>query len=193
MLAAILQRPQAQGAERTKPPYGFLAVTGVMVFAADALTKLAAVRALGEKASGIIDVASVPLGGARRAAVELALRRNDAGAWSMLHDTPAAIRQPFFVIVSLLAIAFIVRTYRAMPAEQRTAQWGFGLVLGGALGNLFDRIRDASVVDFIHAHAVWGGVDHEWPTFNVADVAIGVGVFLLLLGMLKKTRQSSLK
>jgi lipoprotein signal peptidase len=159
-----------------------------MVFAADALTKLGALRALAAKASGVIDVASVPLGHARSAAVELVLRRNEGGAWSLLHDAPAAIRRPFFIIVSLLAIAFIVRMYRAMAAEQRTAQWGFALVLGGALGNLFDRIRDSSVVDFIHAHAIWGGIDHEWPTFNVADVAIGMGVALLAIGMLKRAR-----
>jgi signal peptidase II len=57
------------------------------------------------------------------------------------------------------------------------------LVLGGALGNLVDRIRYSHVIDFIHAHAKWAGKDHSWPTFNVADIAICVGVGLMAIDM----------
>ncbi len=60
---------------------------------------------------------------------------------------------------------------------------GLGLVVGGALGNVVDRIRFGAVVDFLDLH--WAG--WHWPAFNVADAAITLGVALLLLDALKST------
>src|SRR5690606_27934073 len=85
---------------------------------------------------------------------------------------------------------------------QHALKWGLPLVLGGALGNVFDRIRYGYVIDFIDYRADWirsmneliqryvpGHVvtDH-WPTFNVADVAICVGVGLMAIDMLTTRR-----
>ena len=57
-------------------------------------------------------------------------------------------------------------------------------MLGGALGNLVDRVRYKWVVDFIDCQVTWSGTAHHWPTFNVADIAICVGVGLMAIDML---------
>ncbi len=103
---------------------------------------------------------------------------NCGGAWGLLHGTSEAIRRPFFLLVTLGAIVFIVHLYRTLEKGQSAMKWALPLVLGGAIGNLVDRIRLGYVVDFIHAH--WRMKAH-WPTFNVADIAITVGIGLMLL------------
>lgn len=82
------------------------------------------------------------------------------------------------VAVALLAVG-IIWSYARRGTHQIGVALGFGAILGGALGNLVDRLRWGYVVDFVLAH--WGR--HEWPAFNVADAAItmgGVGLFLTL-------------
>jgi signal peptidase II len=125
------------------------------------------------------------------------LAYNKGGAWGLLHDAPDAVRRPFFVIVSVLAIIFIVSLYRKLHDSQWALKWGLPLVLGGALGNLMDRIVRKGVVDFIQYRADWVGTMNSiihhvfsdwvvvayWPTFNVADVAICIGVGLMAIDM----------
>jgi signal peptidase II len=60
-------------------------------------------------------------------------------------------------------------------------RWGLPLALGGAVGNLVDRIRYGSVIDFIDFYVIRGGREMHWPTFNVADIAIVAGVALMAL------------
>ena len=131
-----------------------------------------------------------------------ALAYNKGGAWGLLHDAPDAVRRPFFVIVSVLAIFFIVSLYRKLHEHQWALKWGLPLVLGGALGNLMDRIVRTGVVDFIQYRAEWVGtmnliihrifsewiVVEYWPTFNVADVAICIGVGLMAIDMIVSKR-----
>ncbi|MCA8966629.1 MAG: signal peptidase II, partial [Planctomycetes bacterium] len=76
------------------------------------------------------------------------------------------------------AIALLLGFFARLPAEARFSALALGSVLGGALGNLLDRLRHGEVVDFIDVHLT---ADYTWPTFNVADSAIVVGVVLLLL------------
>ena len=61
-------------------------------------------------------------------------------------------------------------------------------MLGGALGNVFDRVRYGHVIDFIDVHMFWKETDHHWPTFNVADIAICVGVGLMAIDMFTSKR-----
>jgi signal peptidase II len=98
------------------------------------------------------------------------------------------VRRPFFLLVSVAAIAFIMTLYRRLLPRQRALKWGLPLVLGGALGNVLDRIRYGQVIDFIDVHVVYRGVERHWPTFNVADVAICVGVGLMALDMFATKR-----
>lgn len=80
----------------------------------------------------------------------------------------------FLVVASLVSVAVLV-LYAQTPLEQRVERFALALILGGALGNIIDRIRWERVVDFIQV-----GVDgHYWPIFNVADSAVTVGVVIL--------------
>jgi signal peptidase II len=135
----------------------------------------------------------------------LTLAYNRGGAWGLLQNASEMIRRPFFLLVSGLAIAFIVSLYGRLGAGQRALKWGLPLVLGGALGNLSDRIIRSSVIDFIDFRANWiesmnhligkaahgWGITDHWPTFNVADVSICVGVGLMALDMFVSKRGHS--
>ena len=98
------------------------------------------------------------------------------------------MRRPFFLLVSVAAIAFIMTLYRRLLPRQRALKWGLPLVLGGALGNVLDRIRFGQVIDFIDVHLVYRGIERHWPTFNVADIAICVGVGLMAIDMFTTKR-----
>ncbi|MDQ6887913.1 MAG: signal peptidase II [Gemmatimonadota bacterium] len=81
-----------------------------------------------------------------------------------------------FMALTIVALLILVRLYRATGVQERLRLMAIGLVCGGALGNLIDRVRsDSGVVDFLDV----GIADHRWPTFNVADIAVSVGAFLL--------------
>ena len=104
----------------------------------------------------------------------LVLVHNTGAAFSFLADAGGWQRW-FFVVVSVVISAVIVWMLRRSD-QSRLAALGLALVLGGALGNLYDRATLGHVVDFVQLHA--GG--YYWPAFNVADSAICVGVALLL-------------
>lgn len=121
--------------------------------------------------------------------------KNRGGAWGLLQNETEALRRPFFLIVSVAAIVFIVSLYRKVQRGQTALKWGLPLVLGGALGNLVDRIRYGYVVDFIDIYTDategsfwvdtlgWSTGPHHWPTFNVADISICVGVAFMAIDM----------
>ena len=89
--------------------------------------------------------------------VELIFARNPGGAWSFLRSLPDSLRRPFFLVVSAAAIVFIITIYRRVHREQWAMKLGLPLALGGAAGNLVDRIRYGWVVDFIDFSMKWGG------------------------------------
>lgn len=95
---------------------------------------------------------------------------NDAEGWQNIFFIIVAVSVSFFVLISL---------YRLKESEMQTAI-AFALILGGAIGNIIDRIRQGYVVDFVH----WFYGDWHWPTFNIADAAISIGAVLLVLDVL---------
>ena len=106
--------------------------------------------------------------------------QNRGALWGMGNDFSEFYRQLVFIGISsaiTLVIAYLLLSY----AENRLMKCIYGFVLGGALGNLYDRIFRGSVVDFIDWH--WGKAYH-WPTFNIADVAIVVAVVLMSVEIL---------
>lgn len=106
---------------------------------------------------------------------------NPGAAWGILASLSEDIRKPFFIIVSLLAIGFIIYFFiKIKKDEQKTLSVAVSLILGGAFGNFYDRMANSYVVDFIH----WFYKDYHWPTFNIADSAISVGVALMIIHML---------
>jgi signal peptidase II len=104
---------------------------------------------------------------------------NPGGAWSFLRSLPENLRRPFFLFVSSAAIVFIVSVYRRLHPDQWAMRWGLPLALGGAIGNLVDRVRYGSVIDFIDMYMTYRGREMHWPTYNVADIAIVLGVLLM--------------
>jgi len=111
----------------------------------------------------------------------LVLVYNRGAAFSFLADAPGW-QTPFFVTVALAAAAVVSGLLWRSP-ERRLQSAGLALILGGALGNLWDRLAWGAVADFLDFHAFgW-----HWPAFNVADSAITVGAALVILeGFLRK-------
>lgn len=148
------------------PPYSFLAVWSLAFLAADLGTKYWALQALTDRPKWkIIDDV-----------LAFDLVHNPGGAGGVLGDLPDHIRLPLFFLISAVAVVFIVSLYKRLEPRQVALKWALPLVLGGAAGNLVDRIRYQRVVDFIE-------VTRHWPTFNVADIWITVGVGLMLVDM----------
>jgi len=86
--------------------------------------------------------------------------------------------QTFLIItISIAGSLFILLFLRYLSPATNLSVVSIGLILGGAVGNLIDRIRFGSVTDFIYFR-LWG--DFHWPAFNIADAAITVGVFVLI-------------
>jgi signal peptidase II len=164
---------------RPRPSYVFLAILSMATLACDIWSKAWAAQHL-DGYPGVVDV--------WKNHVTLVLARNRGGAWGLLQSTSENVRRPFFLLVSVAAIAFIMTLYRRLQPRQTALRWGLPLVLGGALGNVFDRIRYGQVIDFIDVHVVWKGVDRHWPTFNAADIAICVGVGLMAIDMFTSKR-----
>lgn len=116
--------------------------------------------------------------GERRALSEffnMVLVFNRGAAFSFLADAPGW-QTPVLVTFAFVAAA-IVSVLIVRSPDRRALRAGLALILGGALGNVIDRLRFGSVVDFLDLHALgW-----HWPAFNVADSAITVGAVLLIL------------
>jgi signal peptidase II len=111
---------------------------------------------------------------------DLRYAENPGVAFSMLQDIPGGLLS----LVAVGAFGLVLYYLRKMPAEHRRLHVALGLVGGGALGNLVDRILYGRVTDFIVWKARWGGRVHEWPAFNIADAALCVGVGLMVLDMI---------
>ncbi len=98
--------------------------------------------------------------------------RNPGAAFGVL-----AFRSSFFIIISLLMIFLIIYGERFFPKNNFSLRLAMSLLLGGAIGNLIDRMRYGYVIDFFDFFI--------WPVFNVADIALVVGVFSLVYGLYK--------
>ncbi len=189
--------PDVVPGERMEPPAGtahrvldpslpppstlFLVFVAAFSFAADILSKNWAEKRLAEV--GTIDII--------KNYFSITLAKNRGGAWGIFQGQPESLRRPFFLLVSAGAIIFISSLYRRLHPSQTALKWGLPLVLGGALGNVFDRIRYGHVIDFLDVYVVKQGVPHRWPTFNVADVCICVGVLLMAIDMLFTKKRSN--
>ena len=111
---------------------------------------------------------------------------NPGAAFSMFHGTGGA--RVFLSVVGLIAVAAIIWMVYKARDNQRRLVVALGLIIGGALGNLIDRIAFGVVTDFV----VWKYKTKEWPTFNVADVTLVAGVLLLFLDIGLQARRDKL-
>jgi len=106
----------------------------------------------------------------------LTLQHNTGAAFSFLSDAGGWQRYFFTGIAAVVSAGLVVWLF-LMPREQKLLALSLGLILGGAIGNLWDRVTLGYVVDFISVHYR----DSYFPAFNVADSAISVGAVLMLL------------
>jgi signal peptidase II len=113
--------------------------------------------------------------------------RNPGAAFSLFADAPVEIRAPFFIVTTLIAIGMILSFFRKLSPGDRLSALALGLILGGAVGNLLDRLIYGAVVDFLRLQ-LWVG--YSWPDFNVADSSIVIGVALLVLELFAREGES---
>lgn len=148
--------------------YGLLAVIAAVVVIVDRVTKIVVERRFG-----------VPYG--PREVIDhilfLTVTRNRGAAFGLLQNFTAG-----FLLISAVVMIGILIYYWRLPSDDWSARLGLALVFGGAIANAYDRGVKGSVIDFIQ-------VPH-YPIFNVADSAITVGVAVLLLGTLWRSRRS---
>jgi signal peptidase II len=172
--------------------WGFFALVALATAGLDLGSKAWAMRHLAEPVSHPAPVCFVAPGAHHWSFQHLASRRIDlvrgyldlqytencAGAFGFLRSMDQRARWPVFLVVGVIVLGFVLRHYQSIAPAQRLSRVALPLVLGGAIGNLADRVGRGYVVDFIHAH--WRTA-FDYPTFNVADMALVVGLGLLLL------------
>jgi signal peptidase II len=147
---------------------------------------IAAVVIVLDQVTKAMIVAAFQLGDARVLTpfFDIVRAHNRGAAFSFLNDASGWQRW-FFVALGIAAAAFIVWLLRR-HGGQRMFGWALALILGGALGNVIDRLLHGHVVDFIQVH--WQ--QHYFPSFNVADSAITIGAMLLILDELRRVRRA---
>lgn len=114
--------------------------------------------------------------------VRLTLVHNRGAAFGLFPGSPLP-----FIVVSALAIAVVLYLFARDAYQSLVSRLLLGCILGGALGNLIDRVRWGYVVDFIEV----GIGRHHWPVFNVADSAVTLGVLLLAWNLARSGRHTS--
>lgn len=112
------------------------------------------------------------------------LHQNNGIAFGLFAGLSQNITVPLFVLISLAAIIYIIHFYRMLPRNKRLGRTALMLILGGALGNLLDRLLTGKVTDFIDFAAFVPEYKNHWPVFNLGDVFIIVGVIVLFILLL---------
>ena len=119
--------------------------------------------------------------------LDLRLQYNWGIAFSLFDEAGSLWRWPLFTLGAAAAVFLAWWLYRLPAAGQRWTACGLVLLLGGALGNLFERLAHGRVTDFISVH--WGG--WYFPTFNLADMALTAGVVSVMIGSWAVHRKTS--
>jgi signal peptidase II len=170
----------------------WLAVIVPLVLAADIITKQLAIAYLKPLLYQYGRQAQVDI---IEGFFRLKYTENPGAAWGLLGGLSEGLRNPFFIVVSLGAMAFLLWFFWRTQESKKLLLVALSFLLGGAAGNLVDRFRLGRVVDFIDWYirfdsplnlglfTIEAGEKH-WPTFNIADAAITVGVALVLVDML---------
>ncbi|ADY73502.1 Lipoprotein signal peptidase [Desulfurobacterium thermolithotrophum DSM 11699] len=107
---------------------------------------------------------------------------NKGAAFSIFSSSGDIVRKIFLLFIPAVIIAFILYYILFKSIKSRLFAIGLGLILGGAVGNLYDRVLYGKVIDFLDFYIG----PYHWPTFNIADVSVFVGCFLLLIHHFKE-------
>ena len=103
--------------------------------------------------------------------------RNSGAVFGFLSGADIPLKPYLFAAMSATALAALIYYARTIPKEEKLPRFALSLVIGGAIGNLIDRVRFGYVVDFVKMF--WE--THVWPNYNVADSAISIGLVLLIV------------
>ncbi|MBC8519668.1 MAG: lipoprotein signal peptidase [Gammaproteobacteria bacterium] len=107
--------------------------------------------------------------------MNLTLMQNEGAAFSFLADAGGWQRW-FFVVLTVVITVFLLRWLRSLSEDERWLAIAIALIIGGAIGNLIDRVQYGDVIDFLDFHAMgW-----HWPAFNIADSAISIGAIIVV-------------
>lgn len=112
--------------------------------------------------------------------------RNPGAAFGLLAGSSNAFRTLFFGVTSLFALGLLGTILVRLPANDWMGQLSIASILGGAIGNLLDRLQYGEVIDFLDVYIE----TYHWPAFNVADSAITIGVLVLCLDALRQPSPS---
>ena len=157
--------------------YKTVAGLGIIILVLDQLSKLWAQNNLSHWES--IDV--IP------GLFKLVYVLNRGAAFGFLNQRDTTWQTYFFIAVTALAVVLIFHLVHSVTRRDPYLFAGLGLILGGALGNLIDRIRLGEVIDFLDFYLG----SHHWPAFNIADMAISVGTVLLIISFYKRKKDAS--
>jgi signal peptidase II len=117
--------------------------------------------------------------------------RNTGGAFGIFGGERGGLSSVLFVIVSLIAIGCVFFLLIKIKENEKFLALPFSLILGGAIGNLIDRLQYGEVVDFLQFYLSFlpWRIFNPWPTFNIADSAICVGIGMLALELLIRDKK----
>jgi signal peptidase II len=107
--------------------------------------------------------------------------RNTGAAFGIFAGSHEAFRLPFLILVSVLALGFVVVMLKRLRDEETGLITALSFIIGGAIGNLVDRVLYGEVIDFLDFY--WA--NYHWPAFNVADSCITVGVLITLYYLIR--------
>lgn len=158
--------------------YALLALIGVIVIVIDQITKVWIMQSMRLHES----IPIVPN------LFSLTYIRNPGAAFGLLAGSSNAFRTVFFGVTSLFALALLGTILVRLPEKDWVGQLSIAGILGGAIGNLIDRLRFGEVIDFLDVYIE----SYHWPAFNVADSAISVGVVCLILHFAFERKEASL-
>ncbi|MFW5819300.1 MAG: signal peptidase II [Desulfovermiculus sp.] len=113
--------------------------------------------------------------------------QNRGAAFGFLSQNQGLWQPFFFIVITIAAIAVIFSLMYSGHRRDKIFQFSLGAILGGAVGNLIDRVMFGQVTDFVDLYI--GNL--HWPAFNVSDMAISIGALLLLIAVYRKGRHAS--
>jgi signal peptidase II len=169
-------------------------IVGFLTIASDQATKVWARHALPTSPAGCVIPDDVVAHRCRGEMVEVIpdlwhwrLSFNPGSAFGLFHSASGA--RWFLSIIGVLAVGGMIWMLKKARDDQRALHWALALVAGGAIGNLIDRIYFGVVTDMV----LWHYKAKEWPVFNVADVALVIGVGLMFVDISREGKAEKLR
>jgi len=122
---------------------------------------------------------------------DFTLMYNRGAAFSFLNDAGGWQRWAFSAI-AIIVSGFIFMWIRKLTPSEKWIAIALALILGGALGNVTDRLLFGYVIDFIHVYVEIDAMKYYWPAFNIADSAISIGAAMLIIDMVRNFKNESI-